>query len=263
MIKSDIELYYILASVIYVLLLGSILLLVSIYVKRLIRHRKDLDEIRNKNEASLLQATLTIQEKERERIGANLHDDIGPLLSSVKIFFKEELKKSQVPHREEVEAFLEALDENIEQVRDISRELVPNVLHRFGFRAAIEEVIRRFSGDNKIEFSLKIEDDTAINQDIHLPLYRIIQESINNAIRHGKADKIQVEIRTNGGLNLSIRDNGKGFNPDEIKAGLGLRNIEARAKSILANLKIISSPGKGCEIIINKSKANDRGRNNR
>lgn len=247
---DEIVIYYLVATIIFTVLLGALLLFMYIYIKRQIKNRAELEEIRRKNEATLLKATLTAQENERERIGANLHDDIGPLLSSVKIFFKNELNNAREEKKEDLEAFLVALDENIEQVRNTSRELVPSVLHSFGLKAAVEEIIRRFSKDDQIIFNLHIEKDISIDQENELAIYRIIQESITNAIRHGKATKIQIEFLNQNGFLLKISDNGKGFDVSQIKTGLGLRNIEARAKSIDATFNVQSTPNTGTYIVV-------------
>lgn len=241
---------FIIISIVFVLLFGALLLFMIIYVRRQIKNRKEIEEVRRKSEAALLRATLTAQEIERERIGANLHDDIGPLLSSIKIFFKSELKKNEHNDKEEITAFLEALDENIEHVRDVSRDMVPNVLKNFGLKAALEEIIRRFSKDSSIQFNLKMDKDVNIPDDSLLPVYRIIQESITNSIRHGHANKIQIELLKENGYLLKISDNGEGFDVSESKSGLGLRNIEARAKAIDATFHIESAIRKGTVVKI-------------
>jgi signal transduction histidine kinase len=128
--------------------------------------------------------------------------------------------------------------------------MVPNVLKNFGLKAAIEEIIRRFSKDNQITFNLQINKDVKIPKEKELPIYRIIQECINNAIRHGRSNKIQIEVLKKNGFTVKIADDGIGFDQLLLKHGLGLRNIEARAKSIDAVLNVESQVGKGTNIII-------------
>ena len=248
------EIYVLITTLVFLLLAGTLILFVFIYINRQQQNLKALNDIRNKSEADLLQATINTQEKERERIGANLHDDIGPLLSSFKMYFKHELNTKG--DNEEIKSILSALDVNIEQVRDFSRDLVPNVLHQFGLKASLEEFKRRFekSSDVSILIYADIQHEPILEES--LSLYRIIQESITNAIRHGDASQITITIDIKKEeLSLHIKDNGSGFNQQNKVKGLGLRNIEARSKAIAAQMEIVSNVGNGTQIKIMRSKS--------
>ena len=256
MVEADIirNIVFLTSTVFFLLAVGMVYL-VSIYTKRQKLYHNNLEKIRLKNEAELLKATLTVQENERERIGANLHDDIGPLLSSFKMYFKNELNFKEGEEKKEIEAILIALDENIEQVRDISRDLVPNVLYQFGIKTALQELKRRFEKGNSVSINIHTPDHLLLEVHDKLSLYRIIQESINNAIRHGNADIIDISITSiNDKYKISIKDNGKGFRVDNNERGLGLRNMEARTKSMGALLSIESKPEEGSNIKISQLK---------
>jgi signal transduction histidine kinase len=243
------------SSTVFFLLASALIYLIFIYAKRQRLYHQQVQQMRKKNEAELLKATLTTQENERERIGANLHDDIGPLLSSFKMYFKNELKYKEGDEKDEVEAMLGALDDNIEQVRDFSRDLVPNVLHQFGLKSALDELKRRFEKNDDISISISIPESIQLEIEETLSIYRIIQESINNAIRHGNASIIEIKMYTiQSEYEITITDNGAGFDISDQSKGLGLRNIEARCKSMEAELSIKSSKGKGTKLIINELK---------
>ncbi len=248
------------STTVFFLLASGLIYLIYVYAKRQRQYLQKVQEIRKKNEAELLKATLTTQEKERERIGANLHDDIGPLLSSFKIYFKNEIKQKEGEEKEEIQAILTALDDNIEQVRDFSRDLVPNVLHQFGLKSALEELKRRFEKNDDISIHLELPE--LIGLEIHdsLSLYRIVQESINNAIRHGGASRVDISMSNrNHQYELKITDNGSGFKMEDKSKGLGLRNIEARCRSMGAELKIESLIGKGTQLFINELNSSSNG----
>lgn len=252
------EIFALSSLIVFLLLSISIVLFTIAFSRRFRKHRKNIDEIRKKNEASLLRATLSTQENERERIGANLHDDIGPLLSSLKMYFKNEMKMDYRNDKDEVQQIINVIDENIEHVRDISRDLVPNVLKQFGLKASIEELKRKIEKSSEVKIEIQFNDQENIPGDETLSLYRIIQEGVNNAIRHGNATQVDIKYSSVVDfLQLSITDNGEGFNIDTNNPGLGLRNIEARAKSIDADININSDIGKGTSIIITRRKAND------
>ncbi|NNF36241.1 MAG: hypothetical protein HKN68_19210 [Saprospiraceae bacterium] len=243
------------SSTVFFLLASALIYLIFVYAKRQRLYHEQVQQMRKKNEAELLKATLTTQENERERIGANLHDDIGPLLSSFKMYFKNELRHKEGDEKEEVEAILVALDDNIEQVRDFSRDLVPNVLHQFGLKSALEELKRRFEKNEDISIAISIPESFQLQIEETLSIYRIIQESINNAVRHGSASFIEIKMYTiQSDYEITITDNGSGFDASDQPKGLGLRNIEARCKSMGAELTIKSSIGNGAKLIINELK---------
>jgi signal transduction histidine kinase len=251
---DNLEIFVLITTLVFLLLASALILFIFVYIKRQQENHKILNEIRNKSEADLLQATITTQEKERERIGANLHDDIGPLLSSFKMYFKHELNTKG--ENEEIKSILSALDVNIEQIRDFSRDLVPNVLHQFGLKASLEEFKRRFEKSSDVSILIFAEIQLEPTLEESLSLYRIIQESINNAIRHGGATQITINININKEeLSLLIRDNGSGFNQQNKVIGLGLRNIEARSKAIGAQMEIVSQIDNGTQIKIMRSKS--------
>jgi len=252
---NEIITFFAVVTVVFLLLTVTLILFTSKFIKRQITHKKEIEEVRRKNEAALLKATLSTQEKERERIGANLHDDIGPLLSSFKMYFKNELNAEYRNDKEEIQEIISVLEENIEHVRDISRELVPNVLKNFGMHASLEELKRRLEKVSDTQITLEVNEDIKFEDSIALSLYRIIQESINNAVRHGNAKNISINLNDTPDLFLCIEDNGQGFDVAQLKEGLGLRNIEARAKSIDAELDIESELGTGTKIIIRSIKS--------
>ncbi len=242
----------------FLLLTGMIIFFALAFNRKTHKHRDELERIQREKERAMLQATIDAQEAERKRIGANLHDDLGPLLSTVRIYFKKLLKSNPKYDEKEAEDIQTALNEAIDQLRSVSHSMVSSVLDTFGLYAAIHEIAERLGRISPIEVLFEPDGEAPELEDkVELALYRILQESLNNIIKHAQADKICITTHTTGNeFVLSIQDNGKGFDPQMLTSGLGLQNMRARANAIGGKLEIKSQEGSGAKIIITLNKEN-------
>lgn len=175
------------------------------------------------------------EEKERGRISKELHDSIGPLLTNLKLLVtQEDINSKALGNR--VQAI-------IEEVRKISVNLMPSVLKDFGLVAAVQSFLALLpaSDANRISFSFDREEGSNIPLDISLNAFRIIQESINNALKHAEASEIKLSITEFiNQINIFIADNGVGFNVDNVPLGNGLLNIKERVHIFNGLLNIAS-----------------------
>jgi signal transduction histidine kinase len=241
--------------------LGMVLLALSIffffvtYQKKMLKKQLELNETKAKQQEEILQNTILAQEKERKRIAQDLHDEVGAMLSVVKLNVGRIEKKSEEPMAKELAAETKNyLDEVITQVRRISRSLLPPSLEKLGLYFALEELANWV---NKAE-QLKIicwKNGEQFRFDVkkELAVFRIVQELLNNAIKHSGASVININTRfsPNGYLMISVNDNGRGFELNEkLKTGLGLKNLESRTQIMGAKFKMKSKPGKGTTAII-------------
>ena len=221
----------------------------------MLKKQLELNEIRARQQEEILQNTISAQEKERKRIAQDLHDEVGAMLSVVKLNVGRIEKKSEEPVAKELAAETKTyLDEVITQVRRISRSLLPPSLEKLGLYFALEELanwvnkadqlkIVCWKGGEQFRFDIKKE----------LAVFRIVQELLNNAIKHAGASTIYVNARfsLNNNLMISVTDNGKGFDlKEKMNAGLGLKNLESRTQIMNARFKMKSTPGKGTTAII-------------
>lgn len=197
-------------------------------------------------QANLL-VEITTLENERRRIVTDLHDELGPLLSVVKF----QVSSLETQDKEDILLITKAndtLDNILERIRGICNELLPQVLIRKGLIVAIQEFLHDLDGKLPMSFEFTYQQ-VAIPQQAEIHLYRMIQEIVNNAIKHSQATRLTIDISsTNNHLVVKIQDNGKGFSADhKLKegTGFGLKNILSRTDILRGDLYLATEPGKG------------------
>jgi len=218
---------------------GLFICLFIIWNKRVFEHRNNLDQIEKDNQKQLLKASVDGQEAERKRIAEDLHDDIGPLLSALKLQLN---SNSNVLDKSEIN---NTLNLTVKNLRNVSSRMSPAVLEQLGLNKAVAHVIQRLKTFRKWEITFEwdetIQEILSKDQEIHL--YRIIQEAINNIVKHSKSTQISlIGNVSNSAVNVTILDNGSGFEQEQIleTTGLGLNTMRARAEVINAQIKIKS-----------------------
>jgi ligand-binding sensor domain-containing protein/signal transduction histidine kinase len=195
------------------------------------------------------------QELERKRIAVELHDSIGQSLIVIRNRALMGLSSADKQDRliAQVEEISESAAETITEVRRISQNLHPYQIEHLGLTTAIETMIENADAVSEISFETDIDDvDRILAKESEINLYRILQESINNILKHSQAVKAKIAIkRGNEFLSISVEDDGKGFNPEDLtfrSVGLGLTGIRERAKILGANHEIHSVEGKGTTV---------------
>lgn len=241
--------------------LGMVLLALSIffffvtYQKRMLKKQLELNETKARQQEEILQNTISAQEKERKRIAQDLHDEVGAMLSVVKLNVGRIEKKSEEPVAKELAAETKTyLDEVITQVRRISRSLLPPSLEKLGLYFALEELANWVNKADQLKIICwRGGEQFRFDSKKELAVFRIVQELLNNAIKHAGAGTIYVNARfsPNNNLMISVTDNGKGFDlKEKMNTGLGLKNLESRSVIMNAKFKMKSTPGKGTTAII-------------
>jgi signal transduction histidine kinase len=194
------------------------------------------------------------QENERRRLAKDIHDGIGPLMSTIKMNI-ESCKKDMGDASEKTLKKMENVEELIQEVandiRGISHALVPSALNDFGLISTLENLILKANHSETINIKFF---NSGMNQRLdplmELGLYRIIQELLNNALKYSKAKNITIQIiKHPKDITLTVEDDGVGFNkenmPELINSGIGLRNIETRTIAMGGVFSIDTSPGNG------------------
>jgi signal transduction histidine kinase len=195
-----------------------------------------------------ISAEINTQEKERTRISSDLHDDLGPMLSAVKLLIND-LELATTEDRETLTKANNYIDGVLLQLRTISNDLVPQALGRKGLVVAVDEFISELNEKRPMQVVFNYSGDLAIPPTQGIHLYRIIHEVIHNADKHAGASamKISLDVK-NEKLILSLQDNGCGFDAKDlvtVQKGLGLKNIMSRVETLKGNIYIDSEPQKG------------------
>jgi two-component system, NarL family, sensor kinase len=227
---------------------GTLGIVVIYFIITIIRNQRRHLKLQHEN----LLVEITTLENERRRIVSDLHDELGPLLSVVK-FQIMSLDTTDESDLVLIEKANGNLDDILERIRDICNQLMPQALIRKGLIMAINEFIGELDNKTPIQMSFKYED-IAIPASAEIHLYRMIQEIINNAIKHSKATSLDIHlVSKNNKLVVTIKDNGKGFSTEQVKTnnkGLGLKNILSRIDILRGDLYLASDSINGTSYTI-------------
>lgn len=188
--------------------------------------------IREQDEAA--KAVINAEEQERSRMSQNLHDGVGQLLSGLKMNLEALEERLELKENEYIlKNSIGLLNESITEIRDVSHQILPNNIIRMGLTNALKSLIGKID-QNKVQIDLRIEGMLKdIHPDIQLMVYRILQEGINNILKHAKAKKVEIAININEQfISAIIKDDGIGFETGSLKAeeGIGLSNISSRIR---------------------------------
>jgi two-component system, NarL family, sensor kinase len=218
--------------------------------KALLKMREDLIGLKAKEISLIRQRSAALiegEEKERERIARELHDSVGQMLTAVRFQLEalsmEENKKSEIK---------KMIDECISEIRKISHNAMPSGLLDLGLEPALQSLCAKMSFPGKISIEMDYQPENKgvnLSFDIRVCLYRIAQECLNNILKHSYADKALVVItKTSSSIEMTISDNGKGFDHSVADEGNGLKNITERAEILGGTVTITSSELKGTKI---------------
>jgi signal transduction histidine kinase len=222
---------------------------------------RDISERKRAQEASRTYSRQLIeaQEAERRRISLELHDQVGQILTAVKMNLHALQQTCAQPEMlKSIQENLSVIDEAVDQVRDLSVDLRPALLDDFGLVVALRWYLERQSKNTGVaaEFiSLSLDEDDRFTAELETACFRIVQEGVTNIIRHARANRISVRLeRTGADLMLVIADDGSGFDVKNTLvdvqgvATLGLRGMEERAQAVGGTLLIDSAPGLGTQV---------------
>lgn len=213
---------------------------------------KDITE-QKQLENKILSTIIETEENQRAHFAQELHDGLGPLMSTIKLYLQWMLKaerKANIP--ELLKKAEKIVEEAYSTVREISNRLSPHILKNFGFITAIKSFINRINDVHPLTFKLTTNYNQRQNSIAESILYRVLTECINNTIKHAKAQNVEINIENlNEQIHISYKDDGIGFDKEKVKqqkTGIGLFNMQNRLNSIGGSMNINSQPGKGMEI---------------
>ena len=218
----------------------------------ILRDITDRKEVHQK----ILNTVIETEEKERQRFAQDLHDGMGPLLSTIKLYTRSVLTaKDDKNKAEALEKSLETIDEAISSIKEIANNISPHVLKNFGLVSAVDSYIKKFTVTKKLAISFNSDVSVRFDPNFETSVFRIIIELINNTSKHAFADNVVIHLNFSDGLlSLIYLDDGIGFDYKHVTeelTGHGLTNITNRAKSLDGEMIIETALNKGFSIKIN------------
>lgn len=240
-------------SVIITVITSSCFAVGVFLIKKILNYIYLKEKRRRQNNERTLNAIIEAEENERQRFAKELHDGLGPLLSAAKLSVSALATRTEDKFSQELISNIEqAVNLSIKSVKEISSNMTPHVLNSFGLEVALNGFMNRMrpASQTKIMFETNIKD-RRFEPKAELIIYRVVCELTNNVIKHANAKLLIVNIEyTGSGLNISVQDDGVGFDVEQTSQGMGLSNITSRIGSIKGNIDIHSSSASGTHIKI-------------
>lgn len=244
---------YIIAGISGVLVLGG-LLSYSYYRRYRLMQQSKLQQAVMQQQELATQAVLEAEEKERQRIAGDLHDGVGQLMSAARMnlsIIEHDLKFEDESKKAAFDKALSLVDDSCREVRAVSHNIMPNALLKAGLISAIREFIQKID-QHALEVTLYADGiNERLPVNVESVLYRVIQECVNNVIKHSQANKLDITlIKDEEGISITVEDNGKGFDTGTSSEGIGLKNMQTRIHYLKGSIEWDSAPGKGTVVTI-------------
>jgi PAS domain S-box-containing protein len=211
-----------------------------------------LKEEQIKKQQEITEAVISAQEKERQEIGAELHDNVNQILASSRLYIGL-AKRDIIPPNQFLDETENLIASAIAEIRSLSHSLIPPSLNDSELAEALSNIIGVVSKTGSIKVNADFKDfkENSTSDKLKLVIYRIVQEQFNNILKYSKASVVNLSLaHENGKIFLKIKDNGVGFDTTQKTDGVGLLNIKTRASLFNGEMKITSSPGNGFELVI-------------
>ncbi|WP_400190357.1 tetratricopeptide repeat protein [Hymenobacter sp. B81] len=240
------------------MLAGLFYLLLS---RRQLRREVEFSRERERLERQRAAAVLEAEENERRRIGSDLHDGIGQLLTAVKLNLHalnhrlhRDLNGQLNGHQILLDNAVEIVDESFREVRSISHNLMPNALLKRGLAQAVRDFLAKLPANNGLHVEVEASGlGPRLNPTVEGVLFRVIQELVQNIVKHARATQLRLQfVQADDELTVVIEDNGRGFDPASLapEAGIGLRNVQTRLAYLGGHAYFDAAPGRGTTVIL-------------
>ena len=217
----------------------GLIVFISFHQRKVIRYQQQLQQLEQDQQKTLLNASTRLQEEERQRIAADLHDDAGPLLATARLYLNENFvnldKQTQL---QSIYNAKQIIDDTIQLIRNISHSLMPPTLKNFGLESAVNDLFQKISGSGSMNASSRFHDyRERLKPENELIIFRIIQELVNNILKHSNASFIHLTQNSSGQrFFIRLHHDGRGLTQADFEklgksnVGLGLKNIQSRLK---------------------------------
>ena len=217
----------------------GLIVFITFHQRKVIRYQQQLQRMEQDQQKTLLNASIRLQEEERQRIAADLHDDAGPLLATARLYLNENLVNlDKATQLQSIYNAKQIIDDTIQLIRNISHSLMPPTLKNFGLESAVNDLFQKISGSGSMNASCRFHDyRERMKTENELIVFRVIQELVNNILKHSNASFIHLTQNMSGNkFFIRIHHDGRGITQTDFEklnksnVGLGLKNIQSRLK---------------------------------
>jgi len=217
----------------------GLIVFIIFHQRKVIRYQLRLQRLEHDQQKLLLNASIRLQEEERQRIAADLHDDAGPLLATARLYLNENLVNlDKTTQLQSIYNAKSIIDDTIQLIRNISHSLMPPTLKNFGLESAVNDLFQKISGSGSMNASSRFHDyRERLQSENELIIFRVIQELVNNILKHSNASFIHLTQNTSGDkFFIRLHHDGRGITQNDFiklnksNVGLGLKNIQSRLK---------------------------------
>ncbi|HVU93784.1 MAG TPA: ATP-binding protein [Puia sp.] len=217
----------------------GLIVFIIFHQRKVIRYQLKLQRMEQDQQKLLLNASIRLQEEERQRIAADLHDDAGPLLATARLYLNENLVNlDKTTQLQSIYNAKQIIDDTIQLIRNISHSLMPPTLKNFGLESAVNDLFQKISGSGSMNASSRFHDyRERLQAETELIIFRVIQELVNNILKHSNASFIHLTQNTSGDkFFIRLHHDGRGITQNDFNklnksnVGLGLKNIQSRLK---------------------------------
>ncbi|WP_019990094.1 sensor histidine kinase [Rudanella lutea] len=245
------------STVVFLLLAVFIVSFALVFQRRQLENLRERSAMKAAYEEEILKAQIEMQNQTLQSIGRELHDNIGQLLSVTKLYLNQlEDAEDLTEVRPLTQKTNGVIDQTIRGVRSLSKSLDGDFIRDFGLVETLAFEIERLNGAGRLTASLRVQPDIQpLGFEREIILFRMVQEAINNLLKHAQARALHVSLQTRDGqLLLQLEDDGKGFDYDAVmnqsmtNSGAGLRNMQRRAELIGGSCTVDTAPGRGTRI---------------
>lgn len=223
----------------------TLIIFIIFHQRRVIIYQLRMQEMEAEQQKVLLRASIELQEEERQKIAADLHDDAGPLLATARLYLNENmLEQDRATQLQTIYTTKEILDDAIQLIRNISHSLLPPTIKDFGLESAVGDFFQKINGAGSLNADCCFNDyQIRLKPEKELIVFRVIQELTNNILKHSNSTFIHLtEHNAQENITIKLHHDGKGLSQEDFikmakhSAGLGLKNIQSRLKVILGDI---------------------------
>jgi signal transduction histidine kinase len=223
----------------------SLIIFIILHQRRVLKFQNKLQQMEQEQQKILLNASIRLQEEERQRLAADLHDDAGPLLATARLYLNENLvNQDKATQLQSIFQARQIIDDTIMLVRNISHSLMPPTLKNFGLESAINDLFQKISGSGSMNASSRFHEyKDRLKAEKELIIFRIVQELINNILKHSSASFIHLTQNVHADkFYLRIHHDGRGIVQSDFEklnkstVGLGLKNISSRLRVVQGSI---------------------------